>query len=161
MIIVALTCFLVWKHQRGNIAKRIDVLVAISVLVTGLTFITAASPPMVEIPTGPNQELRVMPPTAFPFTMQQYRNYDLDQFYYRIVIGWPDGIPIYEGVANDDQSEFIHFAHLYTAMFLGAYMVVGLMVILVIVYLLALRRPRKESFTMNTSPDNRTRMSEQ
>lgn len=152
MIIVALACYLVWKQERGNIAKRIDVLVAVAVLVTGLTFITAVSPPIVEIPTGPNQELRVMPPFAFPFTMQQYRNYDLQQFYYRIVIGWPDGIPIYEGVATDDQSEFMHFAYFYTAILLGGHMVVGLMVIIVIVYLFALRRQRVENATVKTSP---------
>ncbi len=140
MIVVAFACIFVWKHRRGNIAKRLDVLVAVAVLVTGLTFITAVFPPIVEIPTGPNQELRVMPPTAFPFTMQQYRDYDSDQFNYRIVIGWPDGVPIFEGVTTDDQSEFIHLAHFYTAMILGAYMVVGLTVILTIVYLFALRR---------------------
>jgi len=67
-----------------------------------MTVITTGSIPVVEIPTGPNQEFRMMPPTAFPFTMQQYRDYDSNQFYYRIVIGWPTGIPIYEwGIEND------------------------------------------------------------
>jgi len=132
------------KGLSGNIAKRVDVLVAIVAIVTGMTIITAASIPIVAISTGPNQELRVMPPTAFPITMQQYRDYDLGQFYYRIVIGWPDGIPIYEGVENYDQSEFIHLAHLNTAMLLGAYEIAGVMAILVIVYIFILRNQSKE-----------------
>lgn len=104
----------------------------------------AASLPVTEISTGSNQELRVMPPAAFPFTIQQYRDYDTNQFNYRIVIGWPDGIPIYESVTMDDQSEFIHLAHLSAGLLLGIYQLVGLAALLIVIYLFDRRRLNTE-----------------
>ncbi len=118
----------------------------IAVIITALTAITAGSFPIVEISTGSNQELRVMPPTAFPFTMQQYRDYDTSQFYYRIVVGWPNGFPLYEGMAVDDQSEFILRTHLYIALLLGEDISAGLMISLSVLFLLEKRR-EQESIT--------------
>lgn len=115
----------------------------VAILITGLTAATAGSIPVIEISTGPNQELRVMPPTAYPFTMQQHRNYDTNQFYYRIVIGWPDGLPIYEGLEVDDQSEFIHQTHFYIAILLGEDISAGLMMSLSVLFFFEKRRNRE------------------
>lgn len=144
MIFVVLACAVAWKRLQGKLDQRVVCITIIAVLVAGMTVVTAGSIPVVSIPAGPNQELRVMSPTSFPFTMQQYRDYDSDQFYYRIVIGWPDGIPIYEGVANDDQSEFIHLAHLNIALFLGAYVAAGTIMMLALVFLLELRKRNQD-----------------
>ena len=117
----------------------------VGILITGITVAAAASLPIIEIPTGSDQELRVMPPTAYPFTMQQYRDYNTDQFYYRIVLGWPDGIPLYQGATMDDQSEYIHLAHLGAGVLLGLYMTAGLCVLLILAYLVGYEMLKKQS----------------
>ena len=144
MIFVVLACVVARNRLQGKLSEKALGIAIIAVVIAGMTVITAGSIPVVEIPTSPNQELRVMPPTAFPLTMQQHRDYDSNQFYYRIVLGWPDGIPIYEGVATDDQSEFIHFTHLYMIVLLGEYLAVGTMMVLAVVLLLELRRRNQD-----------------
>lgn len=145
LILVALVGILAWKYLDGSFVKRAIKLFLITTLVTGLSVVPTGTI-LVEIPLGSNPVIfhspvmRVMPPTTFPFTMQQYRDYDLNQFYYRIVIGWPDGIPIYEGGPMDDQSEYIHLAHLQTTILLGAYVFVGQLAILALIYIHHLRK---------------------
>ena len=136
MIFVAIVCLLVWKSVQGERKSRLIRVGVVGVLITGLVAITAASLPMMEIPTGPDQELRVMPPAGFPFTMQQFRDYDTNQFTYRIVLGWPDGIPLFEGMLTDDQSEYIHLAHLVTAEILTVYLLIGTVIVLGSIYIL-------------------------
>ncbi|MFW9808496.1 MAG: hypothetical protein ACFFE6_03855 [Candidatus Thorarchaeota archaeon] len=141
MIFVVLACIIAWNRQNNTIVNKTLRITIIAVLVTGLVAITSGSFPIVEIPAGSNQELRVMPPSAYPFTMQQYRDYDTNQFYYRIVIGWPDGLPIFQSLAMDDQSEFINLTHLYIGVLLGEYIVTGsLMVIAGLVFFEQLKR---------------------
>jgi len=149
VIFIVLSCFVVWSRMRGKLIEKTIGLTIIAVLLTGMTVITAGSIPVVEIPTGLNQELRVMPPTAFPFTMQQFRDYDANQFYYRIVIGWPNGIPIYEGIAMDDQSEFIHLAHLHVGVLLGEYVSAGIMMTLAVIFLFELQRRKQDQDETN------------
>ncbi|MHA2262517.1 MAG: hypothetical protein ACXAEN_09030 [Candidatus Thorarchaeota archaeon] len=149
MIFVVLACVFAWKRLQGELIERAVGIAIISVLVTGMTVITAGSVPVAVVRTGPNEVLRVMPPTAVPFTMQQYRNYDTNTFYYRIVIGWPNGIPIYEGMEIDDQSEYIIPAHLYVAVLLGAYMAAGTVMALAVVFLLGLRRRNQDQNETN------------
>lgn len=122
MILIVLACLGAWSRLGESRTKRAYAALFAGVLVAGMTTFTAASVPILEIPIGPEQELRVMPPTAFPFTIQQHRDYDTNQFYYRIVIGWPDGIQIFRTVATDDQSEFIHWTHFGMMVILGLYM---------------------------------------
>lgn len=143
MIIPVIVCILAWNRLQGRLVERAFGMAIVAVLITGLTAATAGSIPVIEISTGPNQELRVMPFTAFPFTMQQHRNYDTNQFYYRIVIGWPNGPPIYEGLEVDDQSEFMHQTHFYTAILLGEDISAGLMMALSLFFHREGRRNRK------------------
>jgi len=126
---------LAWKSIQGEGRKKFIYIGIVGILITGLVTIAAGSLPVVTVSTGVDQELRVMPPAGFPFTMQQYRNYDTNQFNYRIVLGWPDGFPIFESVLTDDQSEFIHIAHLVTATYLGLYLFSSLVVILGLIYI--------------------------
>ncbi len=124
-MLVVLACLGAWSRLGGSRTKRAYETLFVGVLMAGMTAFTATSIPIIEIPIGPEQELRVMPPTAFPFTIQQHRDYDTNQFYYRIVIGWPDGIQIFRTVATDDQSEFIHWTHFGMMVILGLYMLVS------------------------------------
>ena len=135
MILAVLVCMYAWKRLRGKLLGRAIRMALIAVFITGMVAITAGSIPIIEIPTGPNQELRVMPQTAFPFTMQQFRDYDTGQFYYRIVVGWPNGFPIYQALPIDDQSEFIIRAHLYVTVLLGEAVSAGLMMSLSVLFL--------------------------
>ncbi|MHA2322149.1 MAG: hypothetical protein ACXACG_10895 [Candidatus Thorarchaeota archaeon] len=144
MILPVIVCILAWNRVQGKLFERALGISLVAVLITGLTVATAGSIPVIEIPTGPNQELRVMPFTAFPFTMQQHRNYDTNQFYYRIVIGWPNGPPIYEGLEVDDQSEFIHQTHFYTAILLGEDIAAGLLMSLSVLFV-SQRRQKREN----------------
>ena len=140
MILVIVACFLAWRYFSNGPTQKIMRIAIVGLIMTGITTAIAASLPITEVPIGSTQELRVMPPTAFPFTMQQYRDYDSNQFYYRIVLGWPDGIPIFKGTTQDDQSEYIHLAHLNTGILLGEYMLVGLVSILAVVSLFEARK---------------------
>ncbi len=144
LIFVIITCALAWKYFSSGSNQKMLRITIVGIIIAGVTTAVAASLPVTEISTGSNQELRVMPPAAFPFTIQQYRDYDTNQFNYRIVIGWPDGIPIYESVTMDDQSEFIHLAHLSAGLLLGIYQLVGLAALLIVIYLFDRRRLNTE-----------------
>ena len=150
MIFVIIACAIAWKYISGRPTQKILRIAIIGIIVTGLTTAFAVSLPITDIPMGSEQELRVMPPTAFPLTMQQYRDYDTDKFSYRIVIGWPDGIPIFQGITYDDQSEYIHLAHLSTGILLGGYMIVGLVSVLLVIYLVEIRKAKTEGAETNT-----------
>ena len=145
MIFVIIACAIAWKYVDGNPVQKTLRIALVGFVVAGISTVLAASLPITEITLGSDQELRVMPPTAFPLTTQQYRDYDTSQFYYRIVIGWPNGVPIFKSVTMDDQSEFIHLAHLNTGILLGEYMMAGLVGILAIIYLFEVRRIKSGS----------------
>ena len=151
MILAVIVLAITWKHLKSTSINRAIKMALVAVVITAFTAITAGSFPIVEISTGSNQELRVMPPTAFPFTMQQYRDYDTSQFYYRIVVGWPNGLPLYEGMAVDDQSEFILRTHLYIAVLLGEDISAGLMISLSVLSFIEKRR-EQERITQLGSP---------
>lgn len=125
MILVVLACVIAWARIGRRMTERVVGALLACLLVSGMTAIIAGSVPVVEIPTGPNQELRVMPPTAFPLAIQQHRDYDTDQFYYRIVLGWPDGIPVYQTVPTDDQSHLIRWTGFGMMVVLGLWMLLG------------------------------------
>ncbi|TFG32820.1 hypothetical protein EU527_09320 [Candidatus Thorarchaeota archaeon] len=144
MLFVVIACVFAWLRLNGNTSQKLIRIALIGIVISGITVVLSASIPIISVPLGTEQELRVMPPTTFPLTMQQYRDYDADLFYYRIVLGWPDGLPVFEGVPFDDQSEFILRAHLNTGILLGGYMIAGLATLLVIIYLLELRKQKIE-----------------
>ena len=99
----------------------------IGVVTVVVTVLTASLGPIIDYPLGSNQALRVYPPTAYPFTMQQYRDYDASSFHYRIVVGWPDGVQIYSHAPTPDQSEFMHIQRFLTTVALGGYVAIGLL----------------------------------
>jgi hypothetical protein len=125
MILVVLASCIAWMRSGGPLAERAVRTLIVTILVAGMTTIIAGSVPVAEIPLGTNETLRVMPGSAFPFTIQQYRDYDADLFSYRIVIGWPDGVTIYETALAEDQSHLIHWANFWAMAALGSWMLVG------------------------------------
>ena len=85
---------------------------------------------------GTEDVLRVQPPSTFPFTMQQHRDYEAGQFFYRIVIGWPDGLPVYEFPQSPDQSEFIHLQYYVCTILLAFLSMGGVVLALPIIWVL-------------------------
>ncbi len=122
MIFVILACFVAWRVLQRDSHERFNRLAVIVLLVTGLVVISAASLPIIHIYLGGNQELRVMPPTAFPFTLQQFWDHGPDLVQYRIVIGWPDGILIYERPLSHEVFGIMIYEHLLGATILAAFL---------------------------------------
>jgi len=85
--------------------------IALGIALVYITVVMGTAGSFIDFYVGTEEVLRVQPPGSFPFTMQQYRDYEAGQFFYRIVIGWPDGQPVYEFPQSPDQSEFMHAQH--------------------------------------------------
>jgi hypothetical protein len=79
----------------------------------------ASQAPILTIPIDDNEAFRVFSPAAYPFCIQQYRNYDTNMFSYSVNIGWPEGFPLLRLGLMEDQSHFIHAAHYSSGLFLG------------------------------------------
>jgi hypothetical protein len=154
MILVALAAGIAWTRSGGRLAESAVRTLAVIALVSGMTTIIAGSVPVAEIPVGANETLRVMPGAAFPFTIQQYRDYDAGVFSYRVVIGWPDGVSIYETAMAEDQSHLIRWSRYWTMAALASWMLVG--GILTTAFLSALQYKRNGSRSIErTKTDGR------
>ncbi|MHA1135568.1 MAG: hypothetical protein ACTSSE_03700 [Candidatus Thorarchaeota archaeon] len=112
-------------------------------LVAGIVLVSSSIGPILEIPAESEQTIRVFAPTAFPFTLQQHRDYNNNMFHYEIVVGWPDGLTIYETIPMDDQGEFILQRHIQTTVVLGLYVISGLALAFPVI--LAYQRLREKS----------------
>ena len=127
MFVILLVCLGAWVHLGRRYRNRSKIVIVIGVVTVVVTVLTASLGPIIDYPLGSNQALRVYPPTAYPFTMQQYRDYDASSFHYRIVVGWPDGVQIYSHAPTPDQSEFMHIQRFLTTVALGGYVAIGLL----------------------------------
>ena len=128
MFVILLVCLGAWVHLGRRYRNRSKMVIVIGVVTVVVTVLTASLGPIIDYPLGSNQALRVFLPTTYPFTMQQYRNYDASSFYYRIVVGWPDGVQIYSHEPTPDQGEFIRIQHFLTTAVLSGYVAIGLLV---------------------------------
>ena len=128
MIFVILVCVVAWERTRGPYRSHALLVTFIGLIAAGISVLVSSIPPIVlEFETNPNQEIRVFGGlSTFPFTLQQHRDYNQNLFHYEIVLGWPDGISIYAGTPCDDQSEFIHWTHLWFTIILGMYVLMGI-----------------------------------
>lgn len=146
MILVILVCLVSWKIFQGdsseifNWRKEVPRFAVYVLLITGLIVVSAASLPIVQIPINSNQELWVMPPTAFPFTLQEIRYFSDDSVLCRVVIGWPDGIPIYERGPFHDVSGIVFYEHLVGATVIAAFLYPVAIAILALLYLQSNRK---------------------
>lgn len=123
MIFVILVCVTAWARNRGSRRTRSLLVIFAGFVAAGMSVFVSALPFFVySYPVSSNITIRVFGGlTTFPFTMQQYRDYDQHLFYYQIVIGWPDGISVYTEAFLDNQSEFILGSHGLTTFILGLY----------------------------------------
>ncbi|MHA1907079.1 MAG: hypothetical protein ACW98Y_07280 [Candidatus Thorarchaeota archaeon] len=100
----------------------------------------ASLPPIIELPLGDDEALRVFSPAAYPFSIQQYRDYENRLFSYAIAIGWPEGTLIIQRRIMDDQSEFIHMEHYSSGLSLGLILLAGMITSVAILSLIDRRR---------------------
>jgi 4-amino-4-deoxy-L-arabinose transferase-like glycosyltransferase len=128
MIFVILVCVAAWERTRGPYRSHALLVALIGFIAAGISVFVSVIPPIVlEFETSPDQEIRVFGGlTTFPFTLQQHRDYSQGLFHYEIVVGWPDGVPIYANTPFDDQGEFIHWTHLWFTIVLGMYVLIGI-----------------------------------
>ena len=76
MLVVMLVCVGAWMRLGKSYPHRIIVVVVLGIVAVGATTLTGSIPPITDYPMSQDQALRVYPPTAFPFTLQQHRDYD-------------------------------------------------------------------------------------
>jgi hypothetical protein len=143
LLIVIVIVIVAWLMV-GEIGKeKIVVLLSVGLITSFIVAVIASLPPIIEIPLSGNEAIRVFSPAAYPFCIQQYRNYDAHLFSYAVTLGWPEGTPLLQFALRDDQSEFIHEQHYLSGLSLGLLL---LLVVIVLVGTLTLIE-RKSTIT--------------
>lgn len=99
--------------------KRMVSLLSVGLIISYIIAVMASMPPIIEVSLAEDEVLRAFSPAAYPFCIQQYRNYDSHIFSYAISLGWPEGMPLLQLASQDDQSEFIHIQHYLAGLSLG------------------------------------------
>ncbi|MDF1537725.1 MAG: hypothetical protein P1Q69_02340 [Candidatus Thorarchaeota archaeon] len=119
MLVVYAVIILAWLLMRADKNPKTLVLLSVGLITSFIVAIMASLLPITEILIGENEALRVFSPAAYPFCIQQYRDYDVGIFGYILSFGWPEGIPLVQTSTYDDQSEFIHYEHYSIGLALG------------------------------------------
>jgi len=134
LIVVVIVVIIMWLCVRDfRDMDKIVILLSTGLLISYIIAVLANLPPIVDIPLSENEALRTYPAYAYPFCIQQYRDYSAGLFSYALIIGWPEGIPLMQLALTDDQSEFIHVQHYFTGLTLG---LVLLLVVVILVSIL-------------------------
>lgn len=150
MLIVIAFVVIAWLLAGETSTEKIVVLLSVGLITSFIVAVIASLPPIIDIPLSGNEAIRVYPPAAYPFCIQQYRDYDAHLFSYAVTFGWPEGIPLLQFALQEDQSHFIHAQHYFSGLSIGLLL---LLVVLVLVGLLTLierktivpRKQRKSS----------------
>ena len=143
MIIVIVVVIIAWLLASESITEKIVVPLSVGLVISYIVAVMASFPPIMTIPFGENEAIRAFSPVAYPFCIQQYRNYDAHLFSYAVIFGWPEGTPLLQFALLDDQSEFIHVQHYLSGLTLGLLL---LLVVIVLVGTLTLIE-RKSAIT--------------
>jgi hypothetical protein len=104
--------------------------------VSFIVAVLANLPPITEISLNDDQALRVYPQIAYPFCIQQYRNYVTGFFRYSVNLGCPEGLPLLQFALQEDQSHFIHYQHYLSGLDLGLILLLGMVALVGSLYLL-------------------------
>jgi len=131
IIVIVAAWLLASKTGWGQIIQ----LLSVGLITSFIVAVMASLSPITEIPLSGDEALRVFSPAAYPFCIQQYRNYDANLFSYTVSFGWPEGIPLLQFALQEDQSHFIHAQHYFSGLSLGLLL---LLVVVVLVGLLTL-----------------------
>ena len=119
LIVVVIVVILMWLLVRDTGKEKTIILLSTGLLISYIIAVLASLSPITEIPLRANEALRTFSPIAYPFCIQQYRDYTAKLFSYALILGWPEGIPLIQLALLDDQSEFIHIQHYFSGLILG------------------------------------------
>ncbi|NHJ12297.1 MAG: hypothetical protein EAX95_01410 [Candidatus Thorarchaeota archaeon] len=129
MLVVIASVVIAWLLVRETGTEKIVILLSIGLITSYIIAVLASLPPITEISLSENEDLRVFSPVAYPFCIQQYRNYAAQLFSYAVTLGWPEGTPLLQLALQDDQSEFIHVQHYLSGLGLGMLLLLGMAIL--------------------------------
>jgi len=146
LLVVIAIIIAAWFLAGETGTEKIVILLSIGLVTSFIVAVISSLPPIITIPFSGNEAIRVFSPAAFPFCIQQYRNYDANLFNYAVSFGWPEGIPLLQFALQEDQSHFIHAQHYFSGLSLGLLLL--LVVVVLVGFLTLIERksivPRKQ-----------------
>jgi len=119
MIVVYAVIVIVWLLIRSKDEGKSEILFIVGLITCYIIAVMASLSPITEFQLDESVELRTFSPAAYPFCIQQLRNYTAYTIRYSLYFGWPEGILLFESATWDNQSEFIHFLHYSFGLMLG------------------------------------------
>jgi fucose 4-O-acetylase-like acetyltransferase len=143
LLIVIVAVVIAWLLASESIAEKIVIPLSVGLVISYIVAVMASFPPIMTIPFGENEAIRAYSPVAYPFCIQQYRNYDAHLFSYAVIFGWPEGTPLLQFALQEDQSHLMHAQHYLSGLSLGLLL---LLVVIVLVGTLSLIE-RKSAIT--------------
>lgn len=127
LLVVIAVVIIAWLLVDETGTERIVILLSAGFVTSYIIAVLASLPPITEISLGANEVLRIFSPAAFPFCIQQYRDYSAELFSYTVCLGWPEGIPLLQlPLWDSHQSEFIHEGHYSSGLGLGLLLLLGM-----------------------------------
>jgi hypothetical protein len=109
----------VWFGLRRERARtRVAAVLLVAAITVPASGALGIFPPAMELWNDSQVRTLVYSPACFPFTIISVHDFDARLFNYRIVLGWPNGIPLVVFPTEDDQSEFMHIQALTCAVIL-------------------------------------------
>jgi hypothetical protein len=102
LLIVIVAVVIAWLSAKNSATERIVVPLSVGLITSYIVAVLASFLPIITIPLGENEAIRVFSPVAYPLCIQQYRNYETSLFSYVLSLGWPDGIHLLESGLMDD-----------------------------------------------------------
>ena len=109
MIVILLTVIILWFLVGDKNKDKPIYLLSIGLVVTYIIAVIASTPPLIDIPISDHEAIRAYPQVAYPFSISQYRDYNLDMFSYSLTLGSPQGTTIVQYALEEDQSHLIRF----------------------------------------------------
>jgi hypothetical protein len=129
LLIVVIIVLVSWLLISETGKEKTVVLLSVGLIASFILSVIASLPPIIEIPLNESNALRVYPSAAYPFCIQQYRDYDAHLFRYIVSFGWPEGLPLLQFALQEDQSHFIHAQHYLSGLSLGLLLSLGMAVL--------------------------------
>jgi hypothetical protein len=96
-----------WMLRRKRTHTRLPLVVFLAMLAVPASGAFGIIWPVLELPADSQATTHIFAPACFPFTMVGFHDLGARLFNYRIVLGWPNGIPVVVLPTEDDQSEFM------------------------------------------------------
>jgi hypothetical protein len=93
--------------------------VCFAILVSVLMAVCSISLLGARLPIGGDQTLTYFLPTCYPLSQVGWHDAAANQFFYLIVLGWPNGFPLHSFGITDDQSEFMRWQRFADGIIIG------------------------------------------